>query len=120
MAAGAHILGEYTLRAVFDGLVWIEGLQRNKGTTMVYVVADQWRLPKETFQKFCNKKKFWPAWAIEVARTKGERIIETPMEYILTVQQYCPPNTRATGWEGERLDAECAPERRRVKPLPTT
>jgi hypothetical protein len=79
------MLGEYMLLAAFNGLAWIEGVQRNKGTTMAYVVADQWRLPKEAFQKFCYKKRFWPAWAIEVAQTKGERIAETPTEYIVTV-----------------------------------
>jgi hypothetical protein len=68
------MLGEYMLLAVFNGLAWIEGVQRNKGTTMAYVVANQWRLPKETFQKFCFKKRFWPAWAIEVAKSGGERI----------------------------------------------
>jgi len=71
------MLGEYMLLAVFNGLAWIEGVQRDKGTMMAYVVADQWRLPKE--------KRFWPPWAIEVARAKGEWITETPTEYILTV-----------------------------------
>jgi hypothetical protein len=113
------MLGEYMLLAVFDGLAWIEGIQRSKGRTMAYVVADQWRLPKEPFQKFCNKKKFWPAWVIEDAQTRGERITETPTEFILTVEQNCPPNTRTTGRESERLEAERVPGRR-VKPLPTT
>ena len=29
-----------------------------------------------------------PAWAIEVARTKGEWITETPTEYILTIHPF--------------------------------
>jgi len=62
---------------------------------MAYVVANQWRLPKETFRKFCFKKRFWPAWAIEVAQTRGERITETPTEYILTLDKIAHAERRS-------------------------
>jgi hypothetical protein len=106
------VLGEYMLLAVFEGLAWIEGIQRRKGRTMAYVVGDQWRIPKETFYKFCDKKKFWSAWAIEDARTRGERITETPAEYILMLaqdNQICAP-LRCTS----RSDAEVRDGRTRI------
>ena len=79
MASASVRITRFDTEAERDAIEnWEEG-------DMAYVVADQWRLPKATFHKFCYQKRFWPAWAIEVARTRGERIRETPTEYILTV-----------------------------------